>query len=242
MEISDSTFRAVTGFALDSDSEDLAHCHWTSSCLCFFTQLDPSAVKKLGPTAESVYDLFNAPATEPLSLSGQRFVADVKAPAVRRESSIGRRGCSDFRPEGVVLDLFRRSHGRQECPVRRSRARAPGEKPWRSNLGNLPARCQGDRRRPPRPLGPTLHPRLSLEYSDPAQRPPGSLAQTGFITDAGLVHLGKLAASGSSTCAAYRSPTPASTPLSALSGFTCSTSIEPTFVGRAWLVGAAYPN
>ena len=45
----------------------------------FFSQLSPSAVKKLGPAAESVYDLFNAPTTEPLSLSGQRVVADVKA-------------------------------------------------------------------------------------------------------------------------------------------------------------------
>jgi hypothetical protein len=47
--------------------------------IVFFSQLDPSVVKRLGPAAESVYDLFNAPATEPLSLSGQRVVADVEA-------------------------------------------------------------------------------------------------------------------------------------------------------------------
>ena len=45
----------------------------------FFSQLSPSVVKKLGPAAETVYDLFNAPTTEPLSLSGQRVVSDVNA-------------------------------------------------------------------------------------------------------------------------------------------------------------------
>ena len=108
----------------------------------FFSQLSPSVVKKLGPAAETVYDLFNAPTTEPLSLSGQRVVADVDA--VWRSRGRRRADAGAFRssrPQGVVLDRFHTS-----SPAARMSSSAIVssallcQEPWGSNLGNLPDR------------------------------------------------------------------------------------------------------
>ena len=159
----------------------------------FFTQLDPSAVKKLGPTAESVYDLFNTPPTEPLSLSGQRFVADVKALG-------GHAGVVDRTPG--LFGLFGRKElfsiyfgGRvaaKNIPFGDRElaglVQSHGDRIWGMYLRDSQLTDDGLRVLLDRPY--IRH--ISLEYSNPALRPPGSLAQTGFITDAGLVHLGKL--------------------------------------------------
>jgi hypothetical protein len=160
----------------------------------FFSQLSPSVVKNLGPAAEAVYDLFNAPTTEPLSLSGQRVVADVKAlggyaGVIERTPGLfgllGRKELFSVNFSGTVggknvafgdLELARlvKSHG---------------DSIWGLYLLDTNVTDKG--LRVLRDLPNVRH--ISLEYSDPKKtKPTGLPAPTRFITDAGMAYVGSL--------------------------------------------------
>jgi len=75
-----------------------------------FTQLDPAVVRKLGPTAESAYDLFNAPADRDLTLRGQHMVDELKtrggyANVIERTPGL----IGTHRPQGAILDRVPRT-------------------------------------------------------------------------------------------------------------------------------------
>src|ERR1700733_7506605 len=148
----------------------------------FFSQLSPSAVKKLGPAAESVYDLFNAPTTEPLSLSGQRVVADVKAlggHALVSERTPGLFGLLG-RKELFSVNFSGRKVGKIAEFGNLELARlvkSHGDRIWGlylldTNVTDLGLRVLRD-------LPNVRH--ISLEYSDPKTTPTGSPAPTQFI-------------------------------------------------------------
>jgi Leucine Rich repeat len=159
----------------------------------FFSQLSPSVVKKLGPAAEAVYDLFNAPTTEPLSLSGQRVVADVNAlggHALVSERTPGLFGLLG-RKELFSVNFSGIAGGKNGAFGDRELARlvkSHGDRIWGlylldTNVTDLGLLVLRD-------LPNVRH--ISLEYSDPKTTPTGLPAPTQFITDAGLVNVGSL--------------------------------------------------
>jgi hypothetical protein len=159
----------------------------------FFSQLSPSMVKKLGSTAENVYDFFNAPTTEPLSLSGQRVVADVNA--LGGHAGVVERTPGLFgllgRKELFSIDFTRRAGGENVEFGDRELARlvkSHGDRIWGIYLINTTVTDEG--LRVLKDLPNIRH--VSLEYSDRTTMPTSSGAPTGLITDAGLAHLEKL--------------------------------------------------
>jgi hypothetical protein len=159
----------------------------------FFSQLNPTVVKKLGPTAEAVYDLFNAPTTEPLSLSGQRFVADVDA--LGGHAGVIEQTPSLFgllgRNELFSVDFSGREGGKNIKFGDRELARlvnSYGDRILGIYLADTKVTDAGLRLL--NDLTNIRH--ISLEYSDPTTTPTGSPAPTGLITDAGLAHVRSL--------------------------------------------------
>ena len=157
------------------------------------TQITPSDVRKLGPTAESVYDLFKAPVTEPLGLRSQRLVADVKAlgghaGVVERSPALfgyfGRKelfsiyvggrqrgGNSNFGDQDLAWLV--KNHADRVWGIYLSHSYVTD-----AGLSVLPA------------LTNIRH--LSMEFSASTVVSHGSTSELPRITDAGLEHVGKL--------------------------------------------------
>ena len=149
-----------------------------SLSVVFFSQLSPSVVKQLGPAAESVYDLFNAPTTEPLTLSGQRVVADVNAlggHAVVIERTPGIFGLLG-RKELFSVDFSDSAGGTNarfgDLELARL-VKSHGDRIWGLHLRDTNVTDKG--LRVLSDLPDVRH--ISLEYSDPKTKPPGWPAQ-----------------------------------------------------------------
>jgi hypothetical protein len=156
----------------------------------FFSQLSPSVVKKLGPAAESVYDLFNAPTTDPLSLSGQRVVADVNA--LGGHAGVIERTPGIFgllgRKELFSVDFSGSAGGMNakfgDLELERL-VKSHGDRIWGLYLRDTNVTDNGLRLL--RDLPNVRH--ISLEYSDPKTTPTGLPAPTRLITDLGLAYV-----------------------------------------------------
>jgi Leucine Rich repeat len=161
--------------------------------LVIFSQLDPSVVRKLGPAAESLYDLLSAPADRELTVRGQHMVDDLKAvggyanviertpgfigPIGRKElfsiefpaPSMGKE--VDFNDEDLAL-LVKRY----------------GDRIWGIHLGNTKVTDEGLRS-----LQGLSHIRnLGLGEEGPWDFSRHPLPEASRITDAGLAHLAGL--------------------------------------------------
>ena len=157
------------------------------------TQLDRAMVKRLGPWAESVYDQFNGQDSEQWSLSDQRLTANVKAlgcTAVFIEQSqglfglFGRKELFSISYENF-FDNNNVNFGDQELT---RLVKDYGDQIWGIHLRNSQVTDEGLRVL----KGITNLRHVSLEYADPGMYPPGYRLPPRRITDAGMVHLGKL--------------------------------------------------
>jgi len=161
--------------------------------LVVFTQLDPALVSRLGPTAESWYDLFHAPADRPLTLFGQRMVDELKGlggHAVVIERTPGLFGLLG-RKELFSISFPAPSSGGEAAFGDEDLARLVaryGDRIWGLHLGNTRVTDEGLRHL--KGLRDIRHLGLGEEGSRDFSREP--IPETGRITDAGLVHLRNL--------------------------------------------------
>lgn len=158
-----------------------------------FTQLDRSVVKELGPVAESVHEQFHGGDAEPGSLSSRRLVADVKAlggNATFIEQSRGLFGLFGRKELfSVIFDTRRFGAGAKFGDQELARlVKDHGDQIWGIHLRDAQVTDEGLRVLKDH----TSIRHLSVEYSDPGMFPPGSTLPAPVITDAGMVHVGKL--------------------------------------------------
>lgn len=155
-----------------------------------FSQLDPELVKKLGPVAESWYDLLHAPDDRPLTLSGQRMVDELKA--------LGGHANVVERTPGLFGLLGRKELFSIGFPAQFPGDAGPfgdddlarlvdryGDRIWGLDLSNTRVTDAGLRHLAK--LTDIRHVGLGEEGPWPVSREP--VPETGRITDAGLVHL-----------------------------------------------------
>lgn len=158
-----------------------------------FTQLDPDLVRKLGPTAESWYDLFNAPADRPLTLSSQRMVDELEergGHAVVIERTPGIFGLFG-RKELFSISFPVPSSGAEVAFGDEDLARLVGrygDRIWGIHLGNTRVTDAGLRHLAG--LADIRH--IGLGEEGPWDYSRFPIPRTGRITDAGLVHLRNL--------------------------------------------------
>ena len=158
-----------------------------------FTQLDPSVVRKLGPAAESLYDLFNAPADRPLTLTGQHMVDELKARGgyanviERTPGLIGPIGRKELFSIGFATPSFGQEVEFNDEDLARLVKRY-GDRIWGIHLGNTKVTDEGLRSL--KALSNIRQIGLGEEGPRDFLRDP--LPETSRITDAGLAHLGGL--------------------------------------------------
>jgi hypothetical protein len=155
-----------------------------------FSQLEPSVVRKMGPAAESMYDLFSAPADRDLTLRGQDLVDELKSlggHAIVIERTPGLIGPIG-RKELFSVDFIASSADSEVDFNDDDLARLVkryGDRIWGLHLGNTKVTDEGLRSL--QGLAHLKH--LALGREGPWDPSRGPLPETSRITDKGLAHL-----------------------------------------------------